>query len=476
MMRISQPSSARSFITFSHSPLKARMKPMMRKAIAGMAAGVVLTFLTAGSVAAIEIERVVSPGGIEAWLVQDHRNPIVAVEFAFKGGASLDPAGKSGLASLTAALIDEGAGEMDSQAFRGQMDENSIGLSFSAGRDEFTGSLSSLSETRDLAFDLLRLALSEPRFDADAVARIRSQVMVGLVQQEESPDAIAGKALRTLFFGDHPYGRDQEGTIKSVQDITVEDMQTLVKERFALDSLKISVVGDLTPEELSALLDRTFGGLPKTSDRPAIPDIEIVATGDLVVIEKNLPQSVVTFGQQGIRRNDPDYYAAYIVNYILGGGGMSSRLYKEIREKRGLAYSVYSYLNPLDHAALIAGGVATQNARVSESLEVLRAEWKRMADEGPSAQDLAEAKTFLTGSFPLRLSGSDQIAGMVLGMQLADLGIDYLDQRNSYIEAVTLEQAQRVARELFKPESLTVVVVGRPENVKATRPAPDGNT
>lgn len=450
--------------------------PMLKTAITGLTAGLVAALLSAGTVFAVEIERVVSPGGIEAWLVQDHRNPIIAVEFAFKGGTALDPADKAGLSTMTAGLIDEGAGELDSQGFRGLMDENSIGLSFNAGRDEFSGSLRSLTETKDLAFNLLRLALTAPRFDEEAVERIRSQIMVGLVRDKESPNAIAGKTLRTLFFGDHPYGRPGDGSVETVPYITVADMQELVRTRFALDRLKIAVVGNLTPEELATLLDQTFGDLPKTSSLPSIPDTDIAAEGDVVVVEKNLPQSVVSFGHQGIKRDDPDYYAAYVVNYILGGGGMSSRLYGEIREKRGLAYSVYSYLNPLDHAALIGGGVATQNARVSESIDVLRAEWKRMAEEGPSAEDLANAKTFLTGSFPLRLSGSDRIAGMMLGMQIQGLGIDYLDMRNSYIEAVTLEQAQRVAKELFKPEALTVVVVGRPENVTATRPAPDGSS
>lgn len=450
--------------------------PMLKAAFMGLAAGVAAVVLSAGTVLAVEIERVVSPGGIEAWLVQDHRNPIIAFEFAFKGGTAQDPADKAGLSSMTAGLIDEGAGELDSQGFRGLMDENSIGLSFRAGRDEFTGSLRSLTETKDLAFDLLRLALTAPRFDEEAVERIRSQIMVGLERDKESPNAIAGKTLRTLFFGDHPYGRPGDGSVETVPNITVADMQELVRTRFALDRLKIAVVGNLTPEELATLLDKTFGELPKTTSLRAIPDMEIAAVGDVVVVEKNLPQSVVSFGHQGIKRDDPDYYAAYVVNYILGGGGMSSRLYGEIREKRGLAYSVYSYLNPLDHAALIGGGVATQNARVSESIEVLRAEWKRMAEEGPSAEDLASAKTFLTGSFPLRLSGSDRIAGMMLGMQIQGLGIDYLDMRNSYIEAVTLDQARRVAKELFKPEALTVVVVGRPENVTATRPAPDGSS
>jgi zinc protease len=431
-----------------------------------------LLFVATLPARAIEVQRVVSPGGIEAWLVEDHSNPIISLDMAFRGGAALDPAGKEGLANMASGLIDEGAGELDSQTFQARLQDLSIGLRFSAGLDNFNGDLRTLTENRDMAFELLRLALTEPRFDAEPVARIRSQIQVGLARDSEDPDVIVRRALNKVLFPEHTYGRPSDGTTESVANVTAEDLRRFVAERFARDVLMVGVVGDVTADELAHLLDKTFLGLPAKAAPMDLVDATPSEDGDVVVIEKDVPQSVVVFGHEGIKRADPDYYAAYVVNYILGGGGFNSRLYEEVREKRGLAYSVYSYLSPLDHAALVLGGVATQNGRVAESLGLIRQEWRRMAEDGPSEQELRDAKTYLTGSFPLRFSSSGRISGMLVGVQLQRLGIDYLDRRNALIEAVDLDVARRVARRLYDAEKLTVVVVGRPDGVTATRPAP----
>jgi zinc protease len=319
---------------------------------------------------------------------------------------------------------------------------------------------------------MLRQALTEPRFDAEPVERIRSQILAGLARRAEDPDTIAGRVLNKLLYPEHPYGRPSSGTLESIAAMQVDDLRRFPAERFGRDALVIGVVGDIAPAELGRLLDTTFGALPATAGSFEVARVDPKASGDLVVIEKDVPQSVVLFGQNGVARDDPDYYVAYTVNYILGGGGFASRLYEEVREKRGLAYSVYSYLYPLDHSALVLGGVATQNSRVAESLDLIRQEWKRMAEAGPTADELRDAKTYLTGSFPLRFSSSDRIAGMLVGMQTENLGIDYLDRRNSFIESITAEDARRVARRLYDEGSLTVVVVGRPDGVKPTRPAP----
>jgi len=425
---------------------------------------------------AVEVQRVVSPGGIEAWLVEDHTNPIIALELAFRGGAALDPDGKAGLAAFVSSTIDEGAGPLDSQSFQGELDNLSISLHFDAGLDSFSGSLETLTENRDRAFELLRLALTEPRFDAEPVERIRSQIIARLSREAEDPDAIAARTLRRLFFGSHPYARPSRGTEASIARIGAEDLRSFVAQRFGRDQLLVGVVGDITPEELAKALDDTLLALPATAAPFSVAEAAVGAAGEVVVIVKPIPQSVVALGQEGLRREDPDYYAAYVVNHVLGGGGFSSRLVEEVREKRGLAYSVYSYLAPMDHSALVAGGTATQNARVGESLDLIRQEWARMAEAGPTPEELDAAKRYLTGSFPLRFSSSDNIAGMLVGMQLEDLGIDYLDKRNGYVEAVTLEDAKRVARRLYKPDALTVVVVGTPEGVTPTREAPgDGS-
>jgi len=421
---------------------------------------------------AIEVQRVISPGGIEAWLVEDHTNPIISLDMTFRGGAALDPAGKEGLANLASSLIDEGAGELDSQAFQGRMAELSISLSFSAGRDTFGGEMMTLTENRDAAFELLRLALTEARFDEEPVGRIRSQILAGLARDSQSPRSIVGRTMNKVMFPEHPYGRPVKGTPATLPGITVADLRRFVTERFARDTLFVGVVGDIGAEELARRLDQVFLGLPAMAAPADIADTMPDAQGGVVVVDRDMPQSIVAFGHAGIARDDPDFYIAYVVNYILGGGSFSSRLYDEVREKRGLAYSIYAYLNPLQHAALVMGGVATQNARVAESLDLIRAEWRRMAESGPSETELHNAKTYLTGSYPLRFSSSRRISGMLTGMQFQGLGIDYMERRNGFIEAVTLEDARRVAAYLYDADKLTVVVIGRPEGIAATRPPP----
>ncbi|HLB80519.1 MAG TPA: pitrilysin family protein, partial [Dongiaceae bacterium] len=426
---------------------------------------------------AVEIQRVVGASGVAAWLVEDHGNPIVSVAVGFHGGAALDPAGKAGLAQMVSVLLDEGAGDLDSQAFQRRLAELAIELGFDAGMDEFTGTLRTLSDRRDDAFDLLRLALTAPRFDRDAVDRMRGQLQARLVAQADDPGDIAGRVWWRTSFPDHPYGRPAEGTVASLGAIAPDDLRGFIAQRFARDNLVVGVVGDITAAELAPLLDRTFGALPAAAAPAALPEAAPKAAGALVVVPKGVPQSVVLFGHQGVKRDDPDYYAAYVVNHVLGGGGFSSRLTYEVRETRGLAYSIGTWLNTLDRVGLVQGQVATQNARVAETLELVRAEWRRMAEAGPTPEELADAKTYLTGSYPLRFSSTASTAGVLVAVQLEGFGIDYIERRNSYIEAVTLDDARRVARRLLDPARLTVVVVGEPEGVTATQdPPPDDGT
>jgi zinc protease len=408
---------------------------------------------------ASRVERVVSEGGIEAWLISEPSIPFLSLSMHFAGGAALDPEGEAGLAYMVSGLLDEGAGELDSQAFRTELEDRAIRLSFDAARDEFTGRLKTLTKHRERAFELLRSALTEPRFDVEPVERIRHQIQAGLRRRAEDPDYLAGLTWFETAFPDHPYGRPVRGTIESVGAIEVGDLRGFVARRLARDNLIIGVSGDVTAEELGPLLDLAFGDLPATS-----APIEIAAAqpavGGTVVVEKDLPQSQALFGQKGLARDDPDFYAAYVANHILGGGGFTSRLTDEVREKRGLAYSVYSYLYPIDFAPLWLGGVGTDSARVEQSLEVVREQVARMAAGDFDQAELDDAKTYLTGSFPLRLTSNDQIAGMLVGMQVNDLGIDYIEQRNGFIEAVTLEDLRRAAARLYDPQSLLMVVVG----------------
>ena len=429
---------------------------------------ILAALIATGAVQAVEVQRVISPGGIEAWLVEDHSNPLISIDIMMNGGAALDPEDKQGVARLTATTIDEGAGDLDSQAFRQEIDRLNISLSFSTASDSFTASLSTLTQNRERAFELMRLARLEPRLDEEPVERIRRQLIAADLQEAENPRAQVSEAFEALIFGDHPYGMDADGTAEGLKRITNEDIRTYLGMILAKDNLSIGVSGDITPEDLGRLLDETFGSLPQSTERPEIPDFQVEAPGGLLLIEREIPQSIVRFGHEGIARDDPDYYVARVINHILGGGSFSSRLMEEIREKRGLAYGVSSHLINFDHSELIMGSVQTQNARLAETLELLYSEWARMAEEGPSEEELEAAQKYLTGNFPLRLTSSGAISGLLAAVMRQDLGIDYIDRYADYINAVTLEDVRRVAAELLKPEALTIVVVGQPEGVVAT--------
>ena len=425
--------------------------------------------LLATPACAISVERVVSPGGIEAWLVEDHTLPVITLELSFRGGAATDPEGKSGLATMTTALLDEGAGALDSQAFQGREEDLASAVHFGAGPDYVSGGLSTIRKSMTEAFELMRLALSEPRFDADAVARIRGDLIADAARRLERPNTIAGRVWWRNAFDDTPYARPTDGTAKDIAAITEADLRQFVRQRFARDALNIAIVGDIAPDELKTLLDRTFGALPASAAPAPLRDVTAQNGGVLLLVKKPIPQSVVTFGQPGIKRDDPDWYAATIDNYIIGGGGFVSRLMSEIREKRGLAYGVSTYLVPLQRSGVILGTVATQNDRVAESIDLVRQEWQRMHDEGPTAQELADAKTYLTGSFALQFNSTGSIAGILLQLQQDGLGIDYLDRRNALIDGVTLEEARRVARRLYDPAALAFAVVGAPSRLTPTR-------
>lgn len=426
---------------------------------------VVLLALVPVPALAVTVEKVVSPGGVEAWLVQDHANPIIAMDVAFAGGSSVEA--KPGLANMMASLLDEGAGPYDSQAFQGRLEDLSIGLAFRAGRDELSGSLKTLTENRDAAFDMFRLAMTQPRFDKEPVERIRGQILAGLTRELQTPNAVAQRAWNKAAFGDHAYGRPANGTLDSVKALKTAELKAHAKTWLSRQGLIVGVVGDITPEQLAPLLDKTFGALPATHPPINVADTTI-ATGKVVVENRPIPQSVAVFGLPGIKRDDPDWYAAYVMNYILGGGGFSSRLTEEVREKRGLAYSVYSYLMPLDHTGIVIGGVATQNAKIKQSLDLIAQELARMAEAGPDQSELADAKTYLTGSFPLSLDSTAAIAQLLVSMQSNHLGIDYLEKRNALIEGVSMDQVKAAAKRLLDPQKLVVVVVGQPEGVTPT--------
>jgi zinc protease len=414
----------------------------------------------------VPVQEVKTPGGIRAYLVTERTVPFLSLGFHFRGGAKLDPFGKDGLASFTAGVIDEGAGPYDTQAFRRELEDNVIRLGFDADRDGFSGHLKTLSATRDHAFELLRLALHEPRLDAEPVERVRAQVQADLSRRAKDPNAQARRHFYHGMFGTHAYGRPIRGTLETVTLFSAGDVRTYVSEALRKDDLVVGVCGDIDAATLAPLLDHAFGTLPAGSAWTVETAVPMAGPG-LEIVEIDNPQTVAMFGHGGIERHDPGYQAAFVANHILAGGGFSSRLMEEVREKRGLAYGVGASLVELQGAPLWIGHVATSNDRVAQSLEIIASEASKLANGMLDSPELEDARTYITGSFPLRLTSNDQVAGMLVGMLTLDLGQDYLDRRNQLIEALTLEEVQAAARRLFHPDAMRVVAVGKPQGLKA---------
>ncbi|MCB2106704.1 MAG: insulinase family protein [Rhodobacteraceae bacterium] len=422
--------------------------------------------LLPGAAAAIDVQEVTSPGGLKAYLSEDHTNPIIGLSLNFKGGAALDPREKAGLSNMAVALLDEGSGPRDSLAFQTALEDLSIRWRFSADQDGILGMVTTTTENSATAFELLHDGLTSPHFENEAVERIRRQILVGLQSNLENPSRIAGAALVAALFPGHPYGVDDDGTLDTVAAISVDDLKAWAKSRFARDRLIISASGDITPAQLGAAMDRIFGDLPATTGLDwRLPEAEIPTKGQEIRIDKPIPQTVIYIGQEGIKRDDPDWYAEQIVDYVFGGGSFESRLVDEIREKRGLAYSAFSSVAPLDAGSYVIAGAGTRSEAAEQSLAVFREEWKKLYDKGLTKQELDEAKQYLTGSWPLRFTSTQSIANTLIAVQRDNLGLNYLDHRNDLIEKVTLDDVNRVARRIYNPDTLQIVVVG---------PAPDG--
>ena len=414
---------------------------------------------------ASKVQQLVSPKGVTAWLVEDYAVPLVALEFAMRGGGSQDPEGKAGASAMLAALFDEGAGKYDSEAFHQALEEKAIELSFGSDRDALSGRLRTLTKNIDAAFELLRLAVNETRLDPEPLERVRGQLAAGIRSEANDPDAMAGNAWRKHAFPHHPYGHPSRGTLDSVARISRDDLVALRGKGLARDTLKIAIVGAIDAARATALLDRVFGDLPARAQLQAIPDIAVHGLGGRHVVDLNIPQATIRFGAPGIARKDDDHIAAVVINHILGGGVFSARLFKEVREKRGLAYSVYSQLATYDHSNVFAGGTSTKNERSAESLAVIEGEIADLAAKGPTAEELDKAKKYLIGSYDLRFDSSSKIASQLVNLQTEGFGVDYLDERNPLIGAVSMNDARRVAKRLLGGGKLLVTVAGRPEGM-----------
>ncbi|WP_420335843.1 M16 family metallopeptidase [Roseibium sp.] len=436
------------------------MQNRLIRATASLAAVTFVTLLALTRLGhAVEVEKVVSPQGIEAWLVEDHTVPIIAMNFSFDGGSTQDPIGKEGLTRLLAATLDEGAGDLTSEDFQGKMEELAVSVSFSTGRDRFYGSLRTLRPMLPEATELLSLAVNAPRFDESPVERMKIQLTTQIKRNESSPSAIAGRQLADFMFSDHPYARPTLGTVDTMGALQPDDLRVQHAKILTRRDLKIGVVGAIDAESLAQMLDKVFASLPEQSELVDVAEL-MPQTGSNLHREFEVPQTTILLALPGLKRDDPDYQAAYVMNHILGGGTFTSWMYQEVREKRGLSYGASTSLSPYRHTGLLIGSAATKSDRADETVDVMLEQLQRMATAGPTKEELDAAKRFITGSYALRFDTSGKIARQLVALQNADLGIDYFDRRNSEIEAITLEDVQRVAKRLLAEQEPTIVTVG----------------
>lgn len=424
-------------------------------------------FCTIAAVAQTNIQEITTKGGIKVWLVDEPSIPFIALEVEFKGGASLDPPDKAGATFLMTGLLEEGSGDMDATAFSRATEELAASFGYDASRDSVSISARVLTENRKQALALLKQALMEPSFNQIAFDRVKKQVQSIIQSNQTEPDFIAGTTLRELAYRDHPYSLPREGSLETVKNLTIDDVRAAHKGALAKDRMFVSVVGDIRASKVGQMIDELLDDLPNTGT-PLPKKIQFAAVGGTTVVDFDTPQTVAVWAQQGVDRDDPDFFAAYLLNHVLGGSGFTARLTQEVREKRGLTYGVYSYLAPYDYVSIWGGSVSSSNDRIKTAIEVIRDEWHKMAENGVTEEELDAAKTYQTGAYPLRFDGNGRIANMLVGMQSQGLPITYPITRNERINVVTLEDVNRVAKRLMQPDALRFVVVGKPEGLVST--------
>jgi zinc protease len=434
----------------------------MRRVLAVLVALVVLVCAVPGLALAVEIKTVTTPLGLRAWLVQDKSAPALSLSFSFDGGTASDPAGKLGLTTLVSALLSDGAGSFGAQTFLLRQEEAGASISFAASLDRLGGALRVLSANRDDGFELLRLALSEPRFDPEMLEQRRAQMVAALNQAKQRPGSVAARTLMEAEFAGHPYANNPDGTVEDVKGLTVADLRARAAALLMRTRLVIAAVGDIDETELARQLDRTFGGLPIGAPQPALPDWRPPTANRTIVVERPMPQSTALLGLPSLTRDDPDWYALLVLNHVLGGSGQQSRLFNEVREKRGLAYSAASSVRAYRKAGLLVISTASANERIAQSLDVIRAELSRLGEQGPTEEEFTNAKTYLAGVLALSLDSSAAIASLLHSMQIDGLAPNHLEKRDALIAAVTIDDVRRLARRLLDQNRMITVVVGKP--------------
>jgi zinc protease len=425
----------------------------------------ILAFLVfCSSVSALEINREVLPNGLVVLHVERHNLPLVMVTLLVKAGSLDEP--KEGLAYLTASLLTEGTKNRSSTMISEEIEFIGANLGASARRDYTTLSLSVLKKNLGKGFEIFSDVLLNPTFLEEEIERKKELTKSSLRQDEESPLFLAQRAFRKEVYGEHPYGRILRGSAEAINAIKRDDIVEFYSDYFLPNNSILSVVGDITPQELDALIKEYLGGWQKkpVPSRRSLPVRRV--SKKVVKIDRELTQASIVLGHLGIRRDNPDYYALSVMNYILGGGGFSSRLMASIRDRMGLAYDVHSFFSSNKEPGVFQVMVQTKNESANTVIKEIIRQIKKIRQEGVTDKELEDAKAYLTGSFPRRLDTMRRIADFLAVVEFYGLGLDYIDKYPEYINAVTREDVLRVAREYLDPENYVLVVVAKQSEAK----------
>lgn len=417
---------------------------------------------------AIPIEKLQTKLG-EVWLVEAPQLPMVSVLLSFRAGSAFEPEGKSGLANYTATLLEEtGAGPYDAQAFKDEIEDIGAQISVGAGKLNFTVEITTLKENLPRALELADLVLTQSRYDEADGLRVREALYAGLKQSLENPETVAARQFVKAMYGKHPYGNFTSGELETIQKLTVQDAKGYVAQQLNQANLKVSVIGQINKTEVVELFDKYLGNLPKGVHRNAIEAAPQDPTPKVYFTKRDVPQAAVYMGHLGTNLHAPDRFATSVLNYILGGGGFSSRLMEEVREKRGLAYGVYSSFDYLPFKGSFSVSLQTKNASVDEAVGLVKKEINDIIAHGVTDKEYKAAIDYLTGSFPLRLDTNSKILDNLDLLQMEDLPDDYLDTWVSNMKKVSKADVQKAAIKYLHPDKMVIVVVGgeKPEIAK----------
>lgn len=410
------------------------------------------------------IQTFTTPGGISVWLVEEPSIPILSLRMAWEAGSTSDPLGQEGLTNAMVYQMNEGAGALDSQAFSKRMEELNMSFGCSAGSDNTYCNASMLTENAAEAFDLIALAYAEPRFDEGPWERYVREQEVSLKTRETSAGYLYGEAQEAALWPDHPYARDF--TADSLAALSAEAAKAHKNKIMSSSGMIVTAVGAMSPETLAPLIDKAAAGVSETGISVDIPQVSLAPAVEApILVDLPQPQSLVGFTAPAMRREDPDFYTAIVLNYTFGGGGFESRLMQDLRVEKGLTYGIYTSVSASEKLQTWGGSGQTKNESAADFIDAIKANMRLIVDEGISEEELADAKSYLTGSFPLGFDSNAKIAGNMMGLRLDGLPVDFWDTRNAMVEAVTLEDVNRVAKTYLKPEAFTFIVVGQPEGL-----------